>query len=136
MPEVPLTMAESVYRGFLGLTYDEEEVLRDLVGSRPEDDKRLAAPYLNALHTLRIKVALRYSQGRGVDVEEAVVATERIADHARQGGLPIRLYWDWDNCSYEFRVGDREWRWDTLHTLLPRAGRELGLVGASEPGAP
>lgn len=121
-------MPELVHRSPLGLTYDEEDVLRDLLGHAPDDDGAVLQPYLNALHTLRIKVSLHYSAARGVDTEKALDATERIADLARDSGLDVRLYFDFDAMSYDLRVGDRTWRWETLYTLLPRVAIELGLV--------
>lgn len=121
-------MTELVHRADLGLTYDEEDVLRDLLGSSWADDEDVVPSHRNALSTLRMKTGLHYSATRGVDVTEAVDATERIADYARSNDLPLRLYFDFDDMSYEVRVGDRVWRWETLYTLLPRVARELGIA--------
>jgi hypothetical protein len=123
--------SEFIHRAMLGLTYDEEDVLRDLVGSSAEHDDRVLPEYRTALSTLRIKTGLHYGATRGVDVDEAVQATELIADHARDKRLQLRLYFDFQDLSYELHVGDSSWRWETLYTLLPRVARELGLARES-----
>lgn len=119
---------EHIYRAPLGLTYDEEDVLRDLLGTSPADDDDVVPGARNALSTLRIKTGLHFSATRGVDVADAVEAIEGIADHARQHGFELRLHYDFEDMSYELRVGERMWRWETLYTLLPRVARELGVT--------
>lgn len=119
---------EHIHRAPLGLAYDEEDVLRDLLGMSPADDDEVVPSARNALSTLRIKIGLHFSAGRGVDVDEAVGATERIADHARDNDLQLRLHYDFEDMSYVLRVGERAWRWETLHTLLPRIALELGVA--------
>jgi hypothetical protein len=119
---------EQIHRAPLGLTYDEEDVLHDLLGTTPEDDEDTLAPYRNALSTLRMKAGLHYSATRGVDVGAATAAVERIADHARDNGLELRLHYDHDAMAYVLRVGVQMWTWECLYTLLPRVARELGVA--------
>ena len=113
----------------LALTDEEEDVLRDFLTTSDNDDRKIAPSHRNALHTLRIKTALHFSASRGVDVREAVTATQRLDEHTRAHGLELRLSYDFDAECHVIRVGEQEWRWGTLYTLLPRIAEEVGAEG-------
>lgn len=119
---------EPIYTAPLALTDDEEQVLHDLVGVSEGADMQVIESYRNALNTLRIKALLRFTAARGVDVSEATGALRYIVALARRRDEPVRLHFDFDASKYALRVGERDWSWGVLDTLLPRAARELGWV--------